>query len=87
MIFVVQKIQEKSYEQQQQGLFQVFVDLIKAFDTVNRELMWKNLRCLSCPCHVIDIIQSFHDMEISVNVGGFFMSLRTVTRVCIFNIV
>lgn len=43
----------------------VFVDLNKAFDTVNRKLMWKILRCLGCPHHFIDINKSFHDdMEI-----------------------
>lgn len=34
MIFTVQHIQEKSYKLQR-GLFQVFIDLTKAFNTVN----------------------------------------------------
>ena len=47
------------------------VDLTKAFDNVNRDLLWGILRRLGCSDHFVSILQSFHDeMEVSVNVGG-----------------
>ena len=54
MIFAVQQVQEKCIEQQM-PLYQIFVDLTKAFDTVNRNVLWKILlkldaRQLSCVC-------------------------------------
>ena len=64
------EIQEKCSEHRQ-DLYQVFVDLTEAFDSVNRETLWKILRKLRCPDHFVKLIRSFHDeMEISVNVGG-----------------
>ena len=38
-IFTLRQLQEKSIEQQR-PLFMVFIDFTKAFDTVNRELLW-----------------------------------------------
>ena len=70
IIFTVRQIQEKCSEHRQ-GLYQVFVDLTKAFDSVNRETLWKILGKLGCPDHFVKLIRSFHDeMEVSVNVGG-----------------
>ena len=42
MIFAARQIQEKCREQHQ-GLFMAFIDLSKAFDSVNREALWKVL--------------------------------------------
>jgi len=39
MIFVARLLQEKCREQYQ-NLFLAFIDLTKAFDTVNRTLLW-----------------------------------------------
>lgn len=58
MLLTVQQIQEKSHEEQ--DLYQVFVDLMKAFCTVNK-VMPKSLRHLDCPCHRVNIIQLFYD--------------------------
>ncbi|XP_076029825.1 uncharacterized protein LOC143018350 [Oratosquilla oratoria] len=41
MVFVARQLQEKAIEQ---DLYMVFVDLAKAFDTVNRTLLWEILR-------------------------------------------
>ena len=72
MIFTARQIQEKCSEQRQ-GLYQVFVDLTKAFDSVNRERLWKILGKLGCPDHFVKLIRSFHDeMKVSVNVGSIF---------------
>ena len=70
MIFTARQIQEKCSEPRQ-DLYQIFVDLTKAFDSVNRETLWKILGKLGCPDQFVKLIRSFHDeMEVSVNVGG-----------------
>lgn len=66
MMFTVHQLQEKFYEQQ--GLLQVFADLMKAFDAVNRELLWKILCQLGCPNHFVNVLYFFHrEMEITLN--------------------
>ena len=59
MIFVVRQLQEK-YREQHQDLYLTFVDLTKAFDTVNRDLLWNILRKFGCPPTFIAILQQFH---------------------------
>ena len=59
MIFVARQMQEKCREQHQ-DLFLAFVDLTKAFDTVNRDLLWNILRKFGCPPTFIAILQQFH---------------------------
>ena len=45
--------------------------MTKAFNSVNRETLWKILGKLGCPDHFVKLIRSFHDeIEVSVNVGG-----------------
>jgi len=44
-----------------QGSYAVFVDLTKAFDSVNREGLWKVLSKIGCPAKFIAIVRSFHD--------------------------
>ena len=52
-------------------LFQVFVDLTKAFDTVNRKALWLILEKLGCPNKFVKTLRLFHDdMQAWVNVGG-----------------
>ena len=60
MTFMARQIQEKCSEHRQ-DLYQVFVDLTKAFDSVNRETLWKILGKLGCPDHFVKLIRSFHD--------------------------
>ena len=59
MIFVTRQLQEKCCEQHQ-DLYLAFVNLTKAFDTVNRELLWNFLRKFGCPPTFIAILQQFH---------------------------
>ena len=59
MIFSVRKIQEKCIEQQK-PLYQVFVDLNKAFDTVNREALWKILTQIGCPSTFVNMFKELH---------------------------
>ena len=55
MIFVLRQIQEKCREQDM-GLYAAFVDLIKAFDTVSRDGLWKILARLGCPPKFLTIL-------------------------------
>ena len=59
MIFVARQLQEKCREQHP-DLCLAFVDLTKAFDTVNRDLLWNILRKFGCPPIFIAMLQQFH---------------------------
>ena len=70
MTFVLRLIQEKCREQHKE-LFAVFVDLCKAFDTVNRELLWQVLARFGCPARFVEAIKAFHTgMYASVSAAG-----------------
>jgi len=62
MIFVARLLQEKCREQSR-DLYLAFIDLTKAFDTVNRELLWQIglLRKFGCPPAFLTILQEFHN--------------------------
>ena len=59
MIFVTWQLQEKCREQHQ-DLYLAFIDLTKAFDTDNRDLLCNILRKFGCPPTFIAILQQFH---------------------------
>ena len=59
MMFVARQLQEKCREQHQ-DLYFAFIDLTKAFDTVNRNLLWNILRKFGCPPTFIAILQQHH---------------------------
>ena len=59
MIFSVRQVQEKCTEQNL-DLYSIFIDLTKAFDTVNREAFWFILAQYGCPQKLIQIIRLFH---------------------------
>lgn len=70
MIFTARQLQEKCREQHQ-DLFMVFVDLSKAFDTVQRELLWDVLLWIGCPIKFVNILRQFHDgMAARVKIRG-----------------
>ena len=60
MIFAVRQLQEKCIEQNK-PLYLVFIDLTKAFDTVNREALWTVLERIWCPPKLVSMIRLFHD--------------------------
>jgi len=60
MIFTARQLQEKCREQQRE-LYVVFVDLTKAFDSVDRTALWEVLLKIGCPPSFVNIIRSFHD--------------------------
>ena len=43
------------------GLYAAFVDLIKAFDTVSRDGLWKILVRLGCPPKFLTILRQLHE--------------------------
>ena len=72
MMFALRQLLEKCSEQYQE-LHILFVDLVKAFDTVNRQLMWGLLLKIGIPAKVVNIISSFHDgMQARISIGGVF---------------
>ena len=67
MIFSARQLQEKCLEQNL-NLYHCFIDLTKAFDTVNREALWKILLKIGCPNKFTNLIRSLHDgMQARVN--------------------
>ena len=70
MVFTARQLQEKSREQER-NLCMAFIDLSKAFDTVNRDLLWLVLGRFGCPDTFVAMARAFHvDMRASVVVGG-----------------
>ena len=55
-IFTVRQLMEKSREQSR-NLYIVFIDFTKAFDTVNRPLLFKLLSKIGCPPNLLKTIQ------------------------------
>jgi len=59
----------------------VFIDLSKAFGTVNRQGLWQVLRKTGCPEKFIQVVRSFHDdMQGQVIDGGESSPLFDVTN-------
>ena len=62
---VAEKLREKNQE-----LYMVFVDLTKAFDTVNREALWEVPRKLGIPNSMLSVLISFHQSTKGAVVSG-----------------
>ena len=70
MIFVARQLEEKCREQHE-DLYLTFIDLTKAFDTVNRDLLWNILRKFGCSQTFIATLQQFHTgMSAQVVIAG-----------------
>ena len=72
MILASRQLQEKCREQRK-DLCIAFIDLSKAFDTVNRDLLWETLRASGCPQQIykVNIVRAFHtNMRATVAIGG-----------------
>ncbi|XP_076062373.1 uncharacterized protein LOC143037716 [Oratosquilla oratoria] len=50
----------KKHKNGRQDLYFAFIDLAKAFDTVNREMLWKIMTKCGCPSKFMAIIRAFH---------------------------
>nr|VZI50552.1 unnamed protein product [Spirometra erinaceieuropaei] len=60
MIFAARQLQEKCQEMRT-NLYSTFVDLTKAFDTVNREGLWKIMQKFGCPERFTQMVRQLHD--------------------------
>nr|VZH94011.1 unnamed protein product [Spirometra erinaceieuropaei] len=60
MIFAARQLQENCQEMRTH-LYSTFVDLTKAFDTVNREGLWKSMQKFGCPERFIQMVRQLHD--------------------------
>nr|VZI25712.1 unnamed protein product [Spirometra erinaceieuropaei] len=60
MIFVARQLQEKCQEMRTH-LYSTFVDLTKAFDTVNREGLWKIMQKFGCPERFTQMVRQLQD--------------------------
>ena len=58
MIFTARQIQEKCREQHH-DLLMVFIDLTKAFDSVDRAGLWQILLKIGCPQKFVNIYVHF----------------------------
>ncbi|ROT78369.1 hypothetical protein C7M84_002918 [Penaeus vannamei] len=69
MVFAVRQVQEKCSKQNQE--LHLVVDLTNAFDTVNRNGLWKILQKFGCPDKLTALIASFHNgMQARVQENG-----------------
>nr|VZI41161.1 unnamed protein product [Spirometra erinaceieuropaei] len=60
MIFAARHLQEKCQEMRTH-LYSTFLDLTKAFDTVNREGLWKIMQKFGCPERFTQMVRQLHD--------------------------
>nr|VZI31826.1 unnamed protein product [Spirometra erinaceieuropaei] len=60
MIFAARQLQEKCQEMRTH-LYSTFVDLTKAFDTANREGLWKIMQKFGCPERFTHMVRQLHD--------------------------
>ena len=69
-VFSIRQLQEKCHEEKK-NLYMAFIDLSKAFDTVNRELLWRVLQKFGVPAKYLSVLRQFHDgMQARVRAGG-----------------
>ena len=70
MVFTARQLQKKCIEQRLR-LCQVFVDLTKAFDTVNRYALWIILGKIGCPPTFVRMFEELHrDMKARFTFNG-----------------
>ncbi|BHF84948.1 hypothetical protein SprV_1002810200 [Sparganum proliferum] len=80
MIFAAGKLQEKCQEMRTH-LYSTFVDLTKAFNTVNREGLWKIMTKFGCPERFIEMVRQLHDgMMARVTENGTVSEAFAVTK-------
>ena len=73
IMFVIRRLQELA-RKKQIPLFVCFIDLTKAYDSVDRTLLWTVLARFGMPHNTISIIRQFHD--------GMRAYVRLDNRVC-----
>nr|VZI08286.1 unnamed protein product [Spirometra erinaceieuropaei] len=80
MIFAARQLQEKCQEMRTH-LYSTFLDLTKAFDTVNREGLWKIMQKFGCPERFTQMVRQRHDgMVARVTDNGAVSEALAVTN-------
>ena len=59
MMFVIRRLQELA-RKKRIPLYVCFIDLTKAYDSVDRTLLWTVLACFGVPQNMISVIRQFH---------------------------
>ena len=73
MMLVIRRLQELA-RKKRTPLFVCFIDLTKAYDSVDQALLWAVLARFGVPLNMISVIRQFHD--------GMRACLRLDDRVC-----
>jgi hypothetical protein len=80
MVFTAKQLQEKCQEQHR-DLYTAFIDLTKAFDSVNREGLWKIMAKNGCPAKFINKVKQLHGgMKARVQDKGEFSEPFSVSN-------
>ncbi|VDL92433.1 unnamed protein product [Schistocephalus solidus] len=80
MIFAGRQLQEKCQEIRTH-LYTTFVDLTKAFDTVNHDELWKVIQKFCCPERFMHMVRQLHDgMTARVTDNGTVSEAFAVTN-------
>ncbi|VDL92682.1 unnamed protein product [Schistocephalus solidus] len=80
MIFAARQLQDKCQEMRTH-LYTTFIDLTKAFDTVNRNGLWKVMQKFGCPKRFTHMLRQLHDgMTARVTVVGMVSEAFAVTN-------
>jgi hypothetical protein len=65
------KLALQTLHKHNQESFALFVDLVKAYDTVNRELLWQILKKLGIPPQMIKVLQKlYNNVMYHMKIGG-----------------
>ena len=83
-IFTFRQLMEKSREQQR-NMYIAFVDFTKAFDTVNRDLLYGILGRLGCPAKFVRIIKNciqmfMQDLSSMVNLQALLNTTAVLSK-------
>ena len=87
LISLARQIQEECWERFQ-PLYVLFVDTSKAFDTVDRQALWKVLRKFDCPSNFTHLIKWFYEGNkargrFSWSNSGSFNAVSKVKQGCV----
>ncbi|VDL94785.1 unnamed protein product [Schistocephalus solidus] len=80
MIFEARQLQEKDQEMRSH-IYTTFLDLKKAFDTVNRDGLWNVMQKFGCPERFTHMVRQLHDgMTAHVTDNGTVTEAFAVTN-------
>ena len=81
MLFVIQRLHELA-RKKGTAVFACFINLTKAYDSVDQELLWDVLRRFGVPPKMLAVIRNFHDgMRARVRMdSGLLSSGSTCTK-------